>query len=189
MTEKVYYGPTIDLDKTKVVSDEEDRKILGWVHHLEIHRREIEDWFCILDTVDSLKRHLVKRSLAIEIDEFVLGCRRLYNEINRAVEDINEMYQSKGKDAVLHHVDRSIKKNLNDTIFDSIEKARNQIAAHRYTDDKGDFITIGQAIHHYNQLSDANLNAAWNIAKSAFEELKTWTEEKINRNHLVLLKA
>jgi len=173
--------PEINLDKIKISSEP-----LSLYNHLKIHRDEIQPWLKRLEQVESQDRPLLSRALAIEITEFKRACETLFDWIEEAVNQINAMYRDSGRNDVLTPPGDELRNELNNPIFNNIRNARNQIAAHRYTDRNGDYITIGAALSHYNSISKPKLTEAFKITNQCLDEIEQWISE--NRDYLRLYK-
>ena len=173
--------PEINLGKIKI-----SREPLSLYKHIEIHKNEIQRWFKMLEQAEPQDRPLLLRTLAIEIIEFKRACETLFDWIEEVVNHINAEYRDSGRNDVLTPPGGELRNELNNPIFDNIRNARNQIAAHRYTDRGGDYITIGTAISHYNSISELKLKEAFEITNKYLDEIERWISNSINHNHLML---
>lgn len=165
-----YSTEVINLNERKVISDDLRQKIKDLIILLEQHRGEINQSFDLAENEDYHLKRILRMHLIIEIFEFVRACKQLNNAMNRAVHIINRFYTEKNHDEVLEPIGRHIKRCLAGN-ENKITDLRNKIAAHRYTDDSGRYITVGEIIRLLHGSSIFNLNTYFRAAERCFLEI------------------
>lgn len=180
---------TIDLDTSKIVSDDPTRYIPDLCTMLALQCDEIKYGLASVPPGWGAVRHLLLKALTVELCEFHQGCQGLAERICRAVIQLNKLYADKGRPPALRAPAAKVTQLLRDPHLKGIRAARNQVAAHRYTGKAGDFITIGQAMRHWGCITEPKLNRAFQIAQEAFKHLERWVGHPKNKAHLALLTA
>jgi hypothetical protein len=66
---------------------------------------------------------------------------------------------------------------------------RNRIAAHRYTDRSGSFLSVSEVSQLWNKLSWDNLLDAQQALTEVHQAIVTWYQNPINKKNLILAKS
>jgi hypothetical protein len=176
------------MHKRKIVSDYLQQRIRDLHIVLEQHYGEIEQTFSLTDTENYQLKKVLKMYLIIDIFEFIQGCKKLNNSIHNATRAIRIKYKNNGLDELLKlQMYKRIKETLDD-LETKIAPMRNKIAAHRYTDDRGCYITIEEITKLISRASISNLKDYFKSAYECFSKLYDWYSNPINKDHLILVK-
>lgn len=173
----------------KIVSDDPLKRAQDLLILLTSHREEMSDIFRLLD-IDNYRLNLsLRKYLIIELFEFIKECKSLNSFINdKIVYQINKKYTQLGRDKPLNPISRSIKKLLGE-LENKTTPMRNKIAAHRYTDRSGNYISLRELQKLYSGLNISKLEDYFKRTDKCFLKLKEWMADIKNTNHIILLKG
>lgn len=173
----------VNFSNRQIISGNNERRIKDFGIQLDSFRDEIDWWFNLLsNTPNSIK---LRKPIVIELYEFSDYMIRVIKQINVVVRIIEEKYKAAGRGKPLEFIERSTKQTI-EKWKTNLGPYRNKIAAHRYTTKDGKFLKLGDIMHLYGKMSDKTLLKAKTELFDCHDKIRSWLENKKNRNHLIL---
>ncbi|MBC8401670.1 MAG: hypothetical protein H8E14_09295 [Candidatus Marinimicrobia bacterium] len=182
---KVFDLGVFDTSKRRMVEGDIVKQIKDYHIHLSTFRQEIDFWFSLLEKTDQFEKRYFRKPICIELFEYAQFLKKIKNLINKASSKINQVYEKKDRQPQVKILDKGLNKTLND-ISEHLRKPRSTFAAHRYTDKKGEFLTMNDVISQINKLSDDNLNEKKHKLYECHNSISSWINKY--ETHLILLK-
>jgi len=161
-------------------------RIVEFETYMDVFRDEINWWFILLDNTPYPNSIRLKKPIVIEMYEFC-GCMiKATKQINQAVKIITKKFEAASRKQPIEYLEKTTQKTLNkwETY---LRPFRRQIAAHRYTTEKGQFLELVDIMRLYGTMSDERLAEARVELFECHDKIKTWLSTPTNRNHLVLV--
>ncbi len=168
-----------------IISGSLSKRVRNLTLWCEEFRKEIEWWFNLRDKAPYPQNIALRKPICIELYEFANYLCWLYATVNKIVALVNKMYVEAGRNGRLSFVNRGVV-DIARSWKNHLRTPRNVIAAHRYTDKGGRFLTLSNVIRSLNLLGWDKLEEAWRDLSKVHNELETWLSNPINKNHLVL---
>src|SRR4030067_1776109 len=173
----------VNLSDRQIISGNIERRIKDFEIQLDSFRDEIDWWFNLLyNTPNSI---ILRKPIVIELYEFSGYMIRVIKQINEVVRIIGEKYKAAGRGKPLEFIERSTKQTI-EKWKTNLGPYRNKIASHRYTTKDGKFLKLGDIMHLYGKMYDKTLFKAKTELFDCHNKIRSWFENPINRNHLVL---
>lgn len=151
--------------------------------------QEIEWWFSLRDRLQGPTQYpqslVLRKPICIELYEFANYLCVIHTVINNIVKSVNAMYADAGREIRLPFVSGEVKRTAQGW-KNRLSQPRNIIAAHRYTNKQGRFVTLNDIMAALKSLSWKELEKAREELLHAYEELEAWSSNPTNRDHLVL---
>lgn len=183
--EKVFDIGALDTTKRHMVEGGIVKQIKDYHTHLSTFRQEIDFWFNLLENTNQIEKRYFRKPICIELFEYANFLKKTRNLINRASNRISQIYENTGRQSQVKILDKSLNKTLDD-ISEYLRIPRNTFAAHRYTNKKGDFLTIDDVILQINKLSNDNLNEKKHKLYECHNLISSWIQKY--EDWLILLK-
>ena len=174
-----------NTDTLEVVGEGPCQRIEDLLHWCRQFAEEVEWWFTLCGREGNIC--YLKKPVCIELYEFAHFLQWAHNEIRRAVREINGAYKANEESMRLDEPS-GFEKQAVEHWKRTLEKPRDQVAAHRYTDKSGaSFVTVATVSQRWAALGWDQLELARDRLLAANSALQAWIEDPVNRSHLPLV--
>jgi len=183
--EEYYYNDDIAFSKRKIIDGSVDNQIKDFALQLNLFRDEIHFWFKLFENCDRLEeKQYLKKPICIELFEYCNYLKWFKNLLNNSAEHINKIFKKTRNQSPIDKLNTVINKVLND-VEKYLLEPRRKFAAHRYTHQSKDFLTINEITTIVNKISNKNLTKIKDDLFKCHDEIVNWIN--INKNYFVIL--
>lgn len=176
MKDMVYNAGIIDLSKRKIIDGNISEQVMGFVISLDVFRKEILFWFSLYDQTNPRLRHHIHKPICIELYEYTQYLIKLESLCQEVFLKVKDNFNKHNRESPLNDLPINWLKGL-EGVTQYLKQPRNQLAAHRYTTKRDEFLTANEVIRLNNALSDKKIKKIRDQLFDIHDNLEDWTKK------------